>query len=79
MLFRSADGLALGKGVIIAQTVDEAVDAVKSIMEDKQFGESGNRIVKEENPETLKRNIATLFEYSFSNVKYEMDKMTIVY
>lgn len=43
-----ADGLALGKGVIIAQTVDEAVDAVKSIMEDKQFGESGNRIVIEE-------------------------------
>lgn len=35
--------------------------------------------LKEENPETLKRNIATLFEYSFSNVKYEMDKMTIVY
>lgn len=43
-----ADGLALGKGVIIAQTVDEAVNAVKSIMEDKQFGESGNRIVIEE-------------------------------
>ncbi|MEE0856785.1 MAG: phosphoribosylamine--glycine ligase [Ruminococcus sp.] len=43
-----ADGLALGKGVIIAQTIDEAVDAVKSIMEDKQFGDSGNNIVIEE-------------------------------
>ncbi len=43
-----ADGLALGKGVIIAQTRDEAVDAVKSIMQDKVFGESGNNIVVEE-------------------------------
>ena len=43
-----ADGLALGKGVIIAQTIDEAVAAVKSIMEDKQFGDSGNNIVIEE-------------------------------
>ncbi len=40
--------VALGKGVIIAQTIDEAVAAVKSIMEDKQFGESGNQIVIEE-------------------------------
>ena len=43
-----ADGLALGKGVVIAMTRDEAVDAVKSIMEDKKFGASGNRIVVEE-------------------------------
>ncbi len=43
-----ADGLALGKGVIIAMTRDEAIDAVKSIMEDKIFGESGNNIVIEE-------------------------------
>ena len=43
-----ADGLALGKGVIIAQTIDEAVAAIKSIMEDKQFGDSGNNIVIEE-------------------------------
>lgn len=43
-----ADGLALGKGVIIAQTVEEAKDAIKSIMEDKQFGDSGNNIVIEE-------------------------------
>ncbi|MBQ2760228.1 MAG: phosphoribosylamine--glycine ligase [Clostridia bacterium] len=43
-----ADGLALGKGVIIAMTRQEAVDAVKSMMEDKQFGESGSNIVIEE-------------------------------
>ena len=43
-----ADGLALGKGVIIALTREEAVDAVKSIMEDKQFGASGDQIVVEE-------------------------------
>ena len=43
-----ADGLALGKGVIIAMTRDEAIDAVKSMMEDKKFGESGSRVVIEE-------------------------------
>ena len=43
-----ADGLALGKGVIIAQTRKEAEDAVRSIMEDKIFGASGNNIVIEE-------------------------------
>lgn len=43
-----ADGLALGKGVIIAMTREEAADAVRSIMEDKQFGDSGNQIVIEE-------------------------------
>ena len=43
-----ADGLALGKGVIIAENFKEAEDAVNSIMEDKKFGESGNHIVVEE-------------------------------
>ncbi|MBQ7957360.1 MAG: phosphoribosylamine--glycine ligase [Clostridia bacterium] len=43
-----ADGLALGKGVIIAMSRQEAVAAVKEIMEDKVFGESGNNIVIEE-------------------------------
>lgn len=42
------DGLALGKGVIIAQTVEDAEKAIKSIMEDKKFGESGNKVVIEE-------------------------------
>lgn len=43
-----ADGLALGKGVIIAETREDAVDAVRSMMEDKVFGDSGNNIVIEE-------------------------------
>ena len=43
-----ADGLALGKGVIIAETRDEARDAVRSMMEDKVFGDSGNCVVVEE-------------------------------
>ena len=43
-----ADGLALGKGVLIPQNLTEAKDAVKSIMEDKAFGDSGNEIVIEE-------------------------------
>ncbi len=43
-----ADGLALGKGVIIAETRDAAKDAVRSMMEDKIFGASGNQIVIEE-------------------------------
>ena len=43
-----ADGLALGKGVIIATDREMAIDAVKSIMTDKKFGESGSKIVVEE-------------------------------
>ncbi len=43
-----ADGLALGKGVVIAETREQAQAAVRSMMEDKIFGESGNQIVVEE-------------------------------
>ena len=43
-----ADGLALGKGVIIAETKEQAIDGIRSIMEDKIFGKSGNQIVIEE-------------------------------
>ena len=43
-----ADGLALGKGVLIPQSLEEAEAAVKTIMEDKAFGDSGNEIVIEE-------------------------------
>ncbi|MBQ1602557.1 MAG: phosphoribosylamine--glycine ligase, partial [Oscillospiraceae bacterium] len=43
-----ADGLALGKGVVIAQTRDEARDAIRSMMQDKKFGKSGEQIVIEE-------------------------------
>ncbi len=43
-----ADGLALGKGVIVCMTRDEALAAVKEIMQDKKFGDSGNQVVIEE-------------------------------
>lgn len=43
-----ADGLALGKGVIICNTVEEAKDALQLIMVDKKFGEAGSRVVIEE-------------------------------
>lgn len=43
-----ADGLALGKGVLICKNRDEALDALREIMEDKMFGESGNHVVIEE-------------------------------
>ena len=43
-----ADGLALGKGVVIAQTLEEAKAAVRSMMADKRFGKSGERVVIEE-------------------------------
>ena len=43
-----ADGLALGKGVIIAQTISEAKEAVTSMMAEKKFGKSGDHIVIEE-------------------------------
>ncbi|MBE5937119.1 MAG: phosphoribosylamine--glycine ligase [Lachnospiraceae bacterium] len=43
-----ADGLALGKGVLICADYDEAVAGVKAIMQDKQFGDAGNRLVIEE-------------------------------
>lgn len=43
-----ADGLALGKGVLICNTLEEARDGVKTIMQDKQFGAAGNRMVIEE-------------------------------
>lgn len=43
-----ADGLALGKGVLICNTKEEALDGVKEIMLDKKFGDSGNTMVIEE-------------------------------
>ena len=43
-----ADGLALGKGVVIAETREEAIEAVKSMMLDNRFGESGKNIIVEE-------------------------------
>ncbi len=43
-----ADGLALGKGVLICETLEQAEEGVKEIMEDKKFGTAGNRMVIEE-------------------------------
>ncbi len=43
-----ADGLALGKGVLICNTREEAMEGVKTLMQDKQFGDAGNSIVIEE-------------------------------
>lgn len=43
-----ADGLALGKGVLICNNLDEALDGVKTIMVDKKFGSSGDKLVIEE-------------------------------
>ena len=43
-----ADGLALGKGVIIAETREDAKEAVREMMQDHKFGKSGDRIVIEE-------------------------------
>ena len=43
-----ADGLALGKGVIVAQTVDEAKEAVRSMMDGGKFGAAGTKVVIEE-------------------------------
>ncbi len=43
-----ADGLALGKGVLICNTLEEAKSGVKEIMQDKHFGDAGNRMVVEE-------------------------------
>ena len=43
-----ADGLALGKGVVVALTIETAVEAVKSMMQDRKFGDSGLNVVIEE-------------------------------
>ncbi len=43
-----ADGLAAGKGVILAQTVDEATAAARSMLSGEAFGDAGRRIVVEE-------------------------------
>jgi len=43
-----ADGLAQGKGVVVAKTIDEAKQAVTSMMQDKVFGDAGNKVIVEE-------------------------------
>lgn len=43
-----ADGLAAGKGVIVAETVAEAINGLRLIMKDRSFGDAGNRVIVEE-------------------------------
>lgn len=43
-----ADGLAAGKGVIVAETVDEAINALRMIMKERAFGDAGNRVLVEQ-------------------------------
>lgn len=43
-----ADGLAAGKGVIVAETVDEAINGLRLIMKDRAFGDAGNKVIVEE-------------------------------
>jgi phosphoribosylamine--glycine ligase len=43
-----ADGLAAGKGVIVAETIDEAINALKLIMKDRAFGDAGNKVIVEQ-------------------------------
>lgn len=60
-----ADGLALGKGVIIAQTRDEAKSAVRSMMGDRIFGASGSRVVIEEFLEGPEVSVLTFTDGKF--------------
>ena len=64
-----AEGLAYGKGVIIAKNQLEAKDAVKKIMEDKYFGKAGEKIVIEE---YLKGEEASIMIFSDGNTNYQM-------
>ncbi len=64
-----AEGLAYGKGVIIAKNQIEAKDAVKKIMEDKYFGKAGEKIVIEE---YLKGEEASIMVFSDGNTNYQM-------
>jgi len=55
-----ADGLAAGKGVVVAKTVDEAKQAVVSMMQEKIFGDAGNRVIVEECLEGQEASILVL-------------------
>ena len=57
-----ASGLAAGKGVIIAQNLEEAIDALNDIMLDKKFGDSGNEVVIEEFLEGVEASILSIYD-----------------
>ena len=52
-----ADGLAAGKGVIICDTIEEAIYAAKTILEEKKFGKAGNTILIEERIEGIEASL----------------------
>ncbi|MBM3252524.1 MAG: phosphoribosylamine--glycine ligase, partial [Candidatus Omnitrophica bacterium] len=59
-----ADGLAQGKGVVVAKTVDEAKQAVASFMQEKIFGDAGNRVIVEECLEGQEASIIVMADSS---------------
>ena len=71
-----ADGLALGKGVVVAQTVEEAKAAVRAMIEDKTFGQSGARVVIEEFMEGPEVSVETLSVDGKCHVIQITDKIT---
>ena len=66
-----ADGLALGKGVLICNTKEEAMDGVKELMLDKKFGNAGNTIVIEEF--MMGREVSVLSFVDGKTIKTEID------
>jgi phosphoribosylamine--glycine ligase len=65
-----ADGLAAGKGVIVAETMEQAQDALSSIMQDKAFGSAGDRVLIEE-----KLNGKEMSVFSFADANTSMPSM----
>ena len=62
-----ADGLALGKGVLICNTKEEAMDGVKELMLDKKFGNAGNTIVIEEFMTGREVSVLSFVDYDISS------------
>lgn len=61
-----ADGLAAGKGVIVCNSTDEAIAAIKTILEKKTFGDAGNRIIVEERIDGIEASYIALSDGEFA-------------
>ena len=73
-----ADGIAAGKGVLIPTTKEEALDALKTVMVDKQFGKAGDAVVIEEFLEGQEISILTISDgYSYYNLPAAQDHKRI--
>lgn len=73
-----ADGIAAGKGVLIPTTKDEALDALKTVMVEKQFGSAGDAVVIEEFLEGQEISILTISDgYSYYNLPAAQDHKRI--